>query len=115
MFLASGRWAGEAAPWLGVLWDSRGARALRGGWEKTLQRNERRPLCSSEAKDQTSPGGHKMDQVKGVDGEVGEVPERCFSSSVLDNPVGKGVRGEGRREERGDDGLDRHPDFRGAQ
>lgn len=33
-----------------------------------------------EAEDQTSPGGRRVDQGKGVDGKTGEVLERCFGA-----------------------------------
>lgn len=72
----------------------------------------------SEAKDQTSSVDCKMDQVIGGGGRsgTGEMPERCFSSSILDNLVGQeGVRREGRRDVVwADHGFDQHPDFRGA-
>lgn len=78
------------------------ARALRGGCEESSsQRNKREHTGRSEAKDQTSLVNSKMDQVKGGGWRsgTGEMPERCFSDSVLDNLVGQeGVRREGRRD-----------------
>lgn len=72
---------------------------MRAGWEETLQRNERKPVCSSQAKDH-DPRGYEIVQGKGWM-EKWERCRRDASQQCSGQSSGTGVRGEGRREDRG--------------
>lgn len=91
-------WGGWPAGWGAV---KQGESQSTGCKKSSLQRNERKHSGRSKAEDQTSPVDCKMDQVKGGGWRsgTGEMPERCFSSSILDNLVGQeGMRRDGRRD-----------------
>lgn len=60
-------------------------RGMRAGWEKTLQGSERKPVCGSEAEDQTSPAVVRWIKERGWMGKWErcrrDALEQCFGQS----------------------------------